>query len=127
MGRTPDGVGLGTQSGHKYKNARGLFRITAETAAGALQKWRQPSVHPWLDLNAGPGQHSLEDGTVVDGTPPIAVRELLRVNIPFHAVFIEEHSASAEALNRLLWETFPKARGRVTVECGDNHILAPLR
>jgi hypothetical protein len=127
MVRMPNGIGLGNESAHKYRNAEGLLPMTIRMAMGALRNrpsWVRPYV--WLDLTSGPGFHLL-DGKQAKGTPVIALEALVATGMPFYAVFLESNSINADQLRRHLVQRFgpeEQAQTWFKVHHGDSHTVA---
>lgn len=112
-------MGIGAQSAEKFHDFEGIVDIDVKRAIGALYKypsWRRPYL--WVDLTSGGGFDQLPDGSIVKGTPMIAMDRLLEryaaKGIPSAAAFFERDQERAAELQAALFKTYGRSPAGVS-------------
>lgn len=97
------GAEIGPHSPSKQSELRRILGINVGVVQRILAKsgWAYP-YYTWTDLNAGPGEYYLDDGTTLAGSPRIFAEIVTAAGLQSHAHFCEQSSAAASWLGNVL-------------------------
>lgn len=104
---------------HKQECFRQIAGAVFGIASNAIKRGTYEQII-YIDLTAGPGVLPDERGTGHEGSPPIALRLLAGLKVPYRAVFVEQEQTHADELRDRVWGPGRRGDGRCVVIDGDH-------